>query len=140
MSFKWYIICLLLISRWLRYGANNIQSCVKTALISYILFYFFLFYFPVLYFQRLSIIFYSIYDILYTIGKLWFPSFKWDGCPSDITTYLATRHFLLSLLSIQISHPFPMQVVSFKIVEYSRQCKPSNGTCYFAWHMYAAKS
>ena len=88
MPFQWYIICLLLISRWLRYGANNIQSCVKTALIPYILFYFFLFYFPGLYFQHLSIILYSIYDILYTIGKLWFPSFQWDGCPSDITTYL----------------------------------------------------
>ena len=140
MPFQWYIICLLLISRWLRYSANNIQSCVKAALIPYILFYFFLFYFPRLHFQHLSMIFYSIYDILYTIGKFWFPSFQWDCCSVDMITYLAPRHFLLSLLSIQISHPFPMQLISFKIVWYSRQYKLYNGTCYFAWHVYPAKS
>ena len=68
-----------------------------------------------LYFCYKSMVFLSIYNILYTIGKLWFPSFQWDGCPSEITTYLATRHFLLSLLSIQISHSFPMQVVSYHL-------------------------
>ena len=120
MSFQWYIMCLLLISRWLRYGANNIQSCVKTALIPYILFYFFLFYFPGLYFQHLSIILYSIYDILYTIEKLWTASFQWDTRPSEIPTHSHSIHFSLFNSSTQISQLLPIQLSLHKIMKYAR--------------------
>ena len=71
-----------------------------------------------LYFCYNSMVFLSIYNILYTIGKLWFPSFQWDCCQSEILTY-----FLSSQLSIQISYLSPVQLVLFKILEYSRQCK-----------------
>ena len=71
-----------------------------------------------LYFCYNSMVFLSIYNILYTIGKLWFPSFQWDCCQSEILTY-----FLSSQLSVQISYLSPVQLVLFKILEYSRQCK-----------------
>ena len=83
-----------------------------------------------LYFCYNSMVFLSIYNILYTIGKLWFPSFQWDCCQSEILTY-----FLSSQLSIQISYLSPVQLVLFKIPEYSRQCKiphskiPSSTCC-----------
>ena len=83
-----------------------------------------------LYFCYNSMVFLSIYNILYTIGKLWFPSFQWDCCQSEILTY-----FISSQLSIQISYLSPMQLVLFKIPEYSRQCKiphskiPSSTCC-----------
>ena len=76
-----------------------------------------------LYFCYNSMVFLSIYNILYTIGKLWFPSFQWDCCQSEILTY-----FLSSQLSIQISYLSPVQLVLFKILEYSRQCKIPNST------------
>ena len=83
-----------------------------------------------LYFCYNSMVFLSIYNILYTIGKLWFPSFQWDCCQGEILTY-----FLSSQLSIQISYLSSVQLVLFKIPEYSRQCKiphskiPSSTCC-----------
>ena len=70
-------------------------------------------------------VFLSIYNILYTIGKLWFPSFQWDCCQSEILTYS-----LSSQLSIQISYLSPVQLVLFKILEYSRQCKIPHSKAY----------
>ena len=70
-------------------------------------------------------VFLSIYNILYTIGKLWFPSFQWDCCQSEILTY-----FLSSQLSIQISYLSPVQLVLFKVLEYSRQCKIPHSKAY----------
>ena len=78
-----------------------------------------------LYFCYNSMVFLSIYNILYTIGKLWFPSFQWDCCQSEILTY-----FLSSQLSIQISYLSPVQLVLFKILEYSRQCKIPHSKAY----------
>ena len=78
-----------------------------------------------LYFCYNSMVFLSIYNILYTIGKLWFPSFQWDCCQSEILTYL-----LSSQLSIQISYLSPVQLVLFKILEYSRQCKIPHSKAY----------
>ena len=78
-----------------------------------------------LYFCYNSMVFLSIYNILYTIGKLWFPSFQWDCCQSEIITY-----FLSSQLSIQISYLSPVQLVLFKILEYSRQCKIPHSKAY----------
>ena len=78
-----------------------------------------------LYFCYNSMVFLSIYNILYTIGKLWFPSFQWDCCQSEILTY-----FLSSQLSIQISYLSPVQLVLFKILEYSRQCKIPHSKTY----------
>ena len=78
-----------------------------------------------LYFCYNSMVFLSIYNILYTIGKLWFPSFQWDCCQSEILTYS-----LSSQLSIQISYLSPVQLVLFKILEYSRQCKIPHSKAY----------
>ena len=78
-----------------------------------------------LYFCYNSMVFLSIYNILYTIEKLWFPSFQWDCCQSEILTY-----FLSSQLSIQISYLSPVQPVLFKILEYSRQCKIPHSKAY----------
>ena len=78
-----------------------------------------------LYFCYNSMVFLSIYNILYTIGKLWFPSFQWDCCQSEILTY-----FLSSQLSIQISYLSPVQLVLFKVLEYSRQCKIPHSKAY----------
>ena len=78
-----------------------------------------------LYFCYNSMVFLSIYNILYTIGKLWFPSFQWDCCQSEILTY-----FLSSQLSILISYLSPVQLVLFKILEYSRQCKIPHSKAY----------
>ena len=78
-----------------------------------------------LYFCYNSMVFLSIYNILYTIGKLWFPSFQWDCCQSEILTYL-----LSSQLSIQISYLSPVQLVLFKMLEYSRQCKIPHSKAY----------
>ena len=78
-----------------------------------------------LYFCYKSMVFLSIYNILYTIGKLWFPSFQWDCCQSEILTY-----FLSSQLSILISYLSPVQLVLFKILEYSRQCKIPHSKAY----------
>ena len=78
-----------------------------------------------LYFCYNSMVFLSIYNILYTIGKLWFPSFQWDCCQSEILTY-----FLSSQLSILISYLSPVQLVLFKILEYSRQYKIPHSKAY----------
>ena len=78
-----------------------------------------------LYFCYNSMVFLSIYNILYTIGKLWFPSFQWDCFQSEILTYS-----LSSQLSIQISYLSPVQLVLFKILEYSRQCKIPHSKAY----------
>ena len=74
-----------------------------------------------LYFCYNSMAFLSIYNILHTIGKLWSSFFQWDCCQSEIPTY-----FLSSQLSIQISYLSPVQLVLFKILEYSRECKIPN--------------
>ena len=71
-----------------------------------------------LYFCYNSMVFLSIYNILYTIGKLWFFSFlmrllsKWNS-------------HIFSTFS-KISYPSPVQLVLFKILEYSRECKIPN--------------
>ena len=88
-----------------------------------------------LYFCYNSMVFLSIYNILYTIGKLWFPSFQWDCCQSEILTY-----FLSSQLSIQISYLSPVQLVLFKILEYSRQCKIPHSKAYALLRTYNQES
>ena len=68
-----------------------------------------------LYFCYNSMVFLSIYNILYTIGKLWFPSFQWDCCQSEILTYL-----LSSQLSVQISYLSPVQLVLLRFLSLRR--------------------
>ena len=55
-----------------------------------------------------------IYGLLYIIGKLGFPSFKWDSYRSSIPTHTKSIAILVKIAFIQISWPLLIRLTWFK--------------------------